>query len=140
MSDPQAIAEGLKERLATIPDFEHRAYAEEPDIVDPPMAFVLGPNGVEDLAFGCDAAIYDYDVVVVVKVGNGVAQAQRDLRKYLDTKGDDSIQKAIYGDPTLGGRAQTAIVQGGVSVISQANINDVPYLGASRTVRVYSNG
>lgn len=138
MSEVDAIATGLAERLATIPDFEFHSYSEEPDVIDPPVAFVLGPNNVEDLAFGCDAGIFDYDVVVVVRVGNGIAQAQRDIRPYLAKTGEASVQKAIENDPTLGGRAQTSIVQNGVSVIAEKTINDIPYLGASRTVRVYS--
>lgn len=140
MSEPDAIAVGLAERLATIPGFEHRASDVEPDQINPPCTFVLGPNSIEDLAFGCDAGIFEYDCWVIVKVENGVAQAQRDVRKYLAKTGESSIQKALEADTTLGGRAQTLIVQGGVSIISEKPLNDVLYMGASRTVRVYSLG
>lgn len=140
MSEPDALAVGLAERLATIPGFEHRAYDTEPDAINPPCAFVLGPNGIEDLAFGCDAGIFEYDVWVIVPVNAGVAKAQRDVRAYLAKSGEASIQKAMELDRTLGGRAQTLIVQAGVSIISEKPINDVPYLGASRTVKVYSLG
>lgn len=139
MSEIDAIAIGLAERLATIPGFEHRAYDVQPDEMNPPLAFVLGPNDIEDLALGCDAGIFEFDVWVVVPV-HSIAQSQRDIRKYLAKTGESSIQKALEADITLGGRAQCLIVTGGVSTISEKPLNDVQYLGASRTVRVYSLG
>jgi hypothetical protein len=138
VSEVDAIAEGLAERLATIPDFQHRAYDVEPDVINPPCVFVLGPNSVEDLAMGGDAGVFEYSVVAVVSLNGSPADAQRRIRKYLAKTGESSMQVALEGDPTLGGRAATLIVQGGITVISDRPLNEMPFLGAARTVTVYT--
>lgn len=139
MSEVASLALGLAERLATIPDFEHRAYDVWPDQPNPPCVIVDGPNEVQDLAMGCDAGIFFFDLVVLVPIRNGIAQAQRDARQYLGNTGELSIKKALENETTLGGRAQCLIVQPDIRSLGDGQVNGTDVFGVVRSVAVYPN-
>ena len=136
MSDVDAIALGLQERLNTVPGFA--GYDVWPDTVNPPAGLVMGPTHIQDLSLGCNSAIYSFDVVIVVPMSAGLAEAQRRVRPYLARTGDQSVFLALEGDKTLGGACQTLIVDSGVQLLGDFNVGDIALFGAMLTVSVYS--
>lgn len=108
MATPQELAEGLRDALRTISGL--RAYDTMPEKPEAPAACVLGPTAATeyDLTFqnaidGLWRPVFEISVFVS-RVD--VARGQQALRAYVSPVGDKSIPAALYGDPTLGGRAE----------------------------------
>lgn len=137
MSEVDAIALGLAERLSTIPDFEYRAYDTWPDAVNLPCVIVDGPTDNQDRAFGDGGGIFDYDLIIIVPIRSGIDKAQRDIRPYLARTGEASIQKALEAEQTLGGRVDTLIMRGGIRSLGDFEMNGSQCFGAVRSVGVY---
>ena len=128
------IREGLRVRLATISGL--RTYAEVPDAIVVPCAIVGIPSEIKfdiTLNRSNDQALFP----VRVMVGKATdKQAQKNLDVYLQGSGTSSIKTVIEADSSLGGAANTLMVER-VLGIGVYNINGVDYLGADFQVRVW---
>lgn len=128
------VREGLRVRLATISGL--RTYAEVPDAIVVPCAIVGIPQEIKfdiTLNRSNDQALFP----VRVMVGKATdKQSQKNLDVYLQGSGTSSIKTAIEADSSLGGAANTLMVER-VLGIGVYNINGVDYLGADFQVRVW---
>jgi hypothetical protein len=112
VATPQELAEGLRDVLRTISGL--RVYDTMNPKPEPPAACILGPTAATEYDVTLDGGddglwrpVFDIEVFVA---SSELPRAQQALRAYVSPKGDKSIPAAIYGDPTLGGRAQFARV------------------------------
>lgn len=126
-------ADGLEARLATITGL--RVFDHVPDVFSPPSAFVL-PDSINywEAFAGGDVRI---QFTVTVVVGRTAERAsQKSLYAFMSYSGDKSVRAAIEGDRTLGGVAQTSIVQSAdnIRVVSQG---DADYLAVDFNVMVH---
>lgn len=129
-----SVREGIRTRLATISGL--RTFAEVPDALVVPCAIVGIPTEIKfdfTLNRSNDQALFP----VRVMVGKATDRAaQRNLDVYLQSSGSDSIKTAIEADSSLGGAANTVMVER-VLGIGVYNVNGVDYLGADFQVRVW---
>lgn len=136
------IREGLRVRLATIPNVQTSAYMLGQ--VTPPTLQVMGPDEVQyDLAFhrGLDqwTLIVQGFVGAVADVG-----AQTNLDLWLAPSGSLSVKAAIEGDRSaagaLGGLVQDLTVTTSSGYRIYQLDNSGPVLGAEWTVSVLNTG
>lgn len=129
-----AIEEALRVRLATIAGV--RAYAEQPDTVNPPCLFPIPREGDYHESFG-GTEMTTFDVVVLaVGFDAGYRRGQNAVDVYLARTGARSIKAAIEADRTLNDVAQDVNVtrwfdRGAIE------INGVEYWGAKVEVQVW---
>lgn len=130
------IMTGLKDRLATVSGLRTSDYL--PDNVNPPVAIPALESIDYHQASRGGAAIHQLNITVIVGSASE-RSAQGRLDGYLSYSGATSIRAAIEADPTLGGVAQTSIVNqaGGISAIEIGSAN-TRYLIANWTVTVYA--
>lgn len=132
MADFQAIALGLKNRLATISGL--RAFDRIPDTLPVPAAFVGGPTSAKRLTMGSTKRDWRLPIrILVARVDDRVGQAK--LNDYL-VIGTTSIDDAIDGDRTLGGIADFAVVQDSCTGYGVYDANGIKYWGYEVPVRV----
>lgn len=131
------ITAGLKANLSTIDGL--RCFDYVPDNFAPPCAVVMLDSVDFNNAFSGGSVLYTVTVTVIVGRASERA-AQLALDAYLSWDGDRSIQAAVSADPTLGGVAETLIVQRAenVRMISQsdANTSGAVYLAVDFVVTV----
>lgn len=131
-----AIRTGLKTRLETIAGWTvYDAWPEQPVT---PAAWVhyIGPVDGPYATLGGNA--YDeFEVLVAVTRGAGLAEAQDALDAYVSRSGAQSVQAAIEGDQTLGGTVDFALFAGWVEYGETVEVNGVEYAGARARVRVW---
>jgi len=100
---------GLQIRLATITNL--RAFAQQPDQVNPSIGGIAFPT-LESITYhgAMRAGLVTHVFTVSVIVGRA---AERTTQNLMDTylSFDSGIRAAIEGDQTLGGYAQTLIVE-----------------------------
>lgn len=130
------IMTGIKGRLATVSGLRTSDYL--PDNVNPPVAITALDSIEYHQAARGGAAVHELTVTVIVGAASERA-AQGRLDGYLSYSGDTSIRAAIEADKSLGGVAQTCIVNsaGGISAIEIGSAN-TRYLIATWTVTVYA--
>lgn len=124
------IATGFKGRIQTVAGLY--VYTEGPDTLNFPAAYVDGPlpGTLFERVFGAGSN-YRFQTHVAVGLGNGLAQAQQQIRPYIATTGAQSIIAAILGDPTLGGACQTVLLRGLRENAALKDLNDVQVWMAS---------
>jgi hypothetical protein len=128
------VAEGLKARLATVTGL--RTFSYQPEQVNPPVAFPI----LESVEF--HGAMKGGNVrmrwTVMVIVGRYLDRvAHSNLDGYLSYSGATSLRAAIEGDRTLGGVAQTLVMDSGMSVGSLA-VAEAEFLSVSFSVLVHA--
>ena len=126
---------GLKTRLDTIANL--RAYAVQPDQVNPSIGGIAWPT-LESVTYhgAMGAGLVTHVFTISVIVGRA---AERTAQNLMDTylSYDSGIRAAIEGDKTLGGAAQSLIVEE-ASNISTVDANDTTYLTVDFRVVVYA--
>jgi hypothetical protein len=126
---------GLQTRLATITNL--RAYAQQPDQVNPSVGGIAWPT-LESVTYhgAMRNGLVTHVFTVSVIVGRA---AERTAQNLMDTylSYDSGIRAAIEADPTLGGYAQTLIVEEATN-ISTVDANDTTYLTVDFRVVVYA--
>ena len=123
---------GLKTALSTINGL--RAYDYQPDQVNPPFAWPILESIEYHSAMSAGLSEYVFKVSVVVgRASERVAQSKLD--QYLAST--SGIASAIEADPTLGGVADSLIVQSADN-ISTIDANDSLYLVVDFRVVVYA--
>lgn len=129
------LKDGLKTRLDTITNL--RAYAQQPDQVNPSVGGIAFST-LESVTYHgtMGAGLVTHVFTVSVIVGRA---AERTTQNLMDTylSYDSGIRAAIEGDQTLGGVAQTLIVEE-ASNISTVDANDTTYLTVDFRVVVYA--
>lgn len=131
-----AIANGLKARLATISGL--RAYSYQPEQLNPPFGFPVLNSVTYHRTMGMGQAISQYDWTVFVITGRWVDRvAHKRLDDFLSPTGASSIRAALEGDLTLGGVADDLIVASSAN-ISALEQDDAEYLQVSFSVSVYA--
>jgi hypothetical protein len=110
------VAEGLKNRLATISGL--RAYAYQPDQLNtPPFAYPELSQVDYHRAFGGGDVVMMWEIHVIV--GRYVDRtAHKMLDDFLSYDGAKSIRACLEGDKTLGGVAQTLVLTSGADITS----------------------
>ncbi len=129
------LKNGLKTRLDTITNL--RAFAQQPDQVNPSLGGIAFPT-LESITYhgAMKAGLVTHVFTISVIVGRA---AERTTQNLMDTylSYDGGIRAAIEGDQTLGGYAQTLIVEE-ASNISTVDANDTTYLTVDFRVVVYA--
>ncbi len=129
------LKNGLKTRLETITNL--RAFAQQPDQVNPSLGGIAFPT-LESITYhgAMKAGLVTHVFTISVIVGRA---AERTTQNLMDTylSYDGGIRAAIEGDQTLGGYAQTLIVEE-ASNITTVDANDTTYLVVDFRVVVYS--
>ena len=129
------LKNGLKTRLDTITNL--RAFAQQPDQVNPSVGGIAFPS-LESITYhgAMSRGLVTHVFTVSVIVGRA---AERTTQALMDTylSYDGGIRAAIEGDQTLGGYAQTLIVEE-ASNISTVDANDTTYLTVDFRVVVYA--
>ena len=126
---------GLQTRLNTLTNM--RAYAVQPDQVNPSIGGISWPI-LESVTYhgAMGRGLVTHVFTVSVIVGRAAERtAQNLMDQYLSF--DSGIRAAIEGDQTLGGYAQTLIVEE-ASNISTVDANDTTYLTVDFRVVVYA--
>lgn len=127
---------GLKDRLTTIDGLRASDYL--PDNPTPPIAIPALQSITFHRASAGGAAVHEFTVTVVVGSASE-RTAQSRLDGFLSYGGSSSIRAAIEADPTLGGVAQTCVVEsaGGIAAVEIGAANS-RYLIATFDVTVYA--
>ncbi len=129
------LKNGLKTRLETIANL--RAFAQQPDQVNPSLGGIAFPT-LESITYhgAMRAGLVTHVFTISVIVGRA---AERTTQNLMDTylSYDGGIRAAIEGDQTLGGYAQTLIVEE-ASNITTVDANDTTYLVVDFRVVVYA--
>ena len=129
------LKNGLKTRLDTITNL--RAFAQQPDQVNPSLGGIAFPT-LESITYhgAMGNGLITHVFTISVIVGRA---AERTTQNLMDTylSYDGGIRAAIEGDQTLGGYAQTLIVEE-ASNISTVDANDTTYLTVDFRVVVYA--
>jgi hypothetical protein len=123
------LSDGIEERLSTISGL--RGSSEWQDTINPPAAMPL-LSDVRALTF--DAVWRATFRILVVSGGlsqMGIGKASRALKAYMAPSGTESIIAALEGDLTLGGVAETVILDAtNWGEEREYQINGVAYWGA----------
>lgn len=128
------VAEGLRARLATVSGL--RTFSYQPEQVNPPVAFPVLESVEYHGAFnGGDVRMRFMVFVIVGRYLDRVAHSNLD--GYLSYDGATSLRAAIEGDRTLGGVAQTLIMETGMNV-NALTVAEADYLQVSFSVRVHA--
>jgi hypothetical protein len=128
------VAEGIKTRLATISGL--RTFSYQPEQVNPPVAFPVVESVEYHGAFGGGDVRMRFGVFVIVgRYLDRVAHANLD--GFLSYSGATSLRAAIEGDRTLGGVANTLILENGLSV-SALSIAEAEFLQVSFSLLVHA--
>ena len=128
------VADGIKTRLATISGL--RTFSYQPEQVNPPVAFPVVESVEFHGAFGGGDVRMRFGVFVIVgRYLDRVAHANLD--GYLSYSGATSLRAAIEGDRTLGGVANTLILENGLSV-SALSVAEAEFLQVSFSLLVHA--
>lgn len=128
------VADGIKMRLATISGL--RTFSYQPEQVNPPVAFPVVESVEFHGAFGGGDVRMRFGVFVIVgRYLDRVAHANLD--GFLSYSGATSLRAAIEGDRTLGGVANTLILENGLSV-SALSVAEAEFLQVSFSLLVHA--
>lgn len=128
------VADGLKARLATISGL--RTFSYQPEQVNPPVAFPVLESIDYHKAFGGGDVRMQFTIIVIVgRYLDRVAHANLD--GFLSFDGATSLRAAIEGDRTLGGVAQTLVLDSSLSIGSLA-VAEAEFLQVSFSVLVHA--
>lgn len=128
------VADGLKARLATISGL--RTFSFQPEQVNPPVAFPVLESIDYHKAFGGGDVRMSFTIIVIVgRYVDRVAHANLD--GFLSFDGATSLRAAIEGDRTLGGVAQTLVMDSSLSIGALA-VAEAEFLQVSFSVLVHA--
>ena len=128
------VADGLKARLATVTGL--RTFAYQPEQVNPPVAFPVLDSIDYHRAFGGGDVQMRFTIIVIV--GRYLDRvAHTNLDGFLSFSGATSLRAAIEGDKTLGGVANTLVMDSSLSIGSLA-IAEAEFLQVSFSVLVHA--
>jgi len=128
------VAEGLKARLATVTGL--RTFSYQPEQVNPPVAFPVLDSIDYHRAFGGGDVQMRFTIIVIV--GRYLDRvAHTNLDGFLSFSGATSLRAAIEGDKTLGGVANTLVMDSSLSIGSLA-IAEAEFLQESFSVLVHA--
>jgi hypothetical protein len=128
------VATGLKNRLATISGL--RTFDYQPEQLNPPVGFPVIDSIEYHRAMGGGDVTMRFNVFVIVgRYLDRVAHANLDA--YLSYSGASSLRAALEGDRTLGGVAQTLIVDSSTS-ISSLTVAEADFLQIVSSVTVHA--
>jgi hypothetical protein len=128
------VAEGLRVRLATVTGL--RTFSYQPEQVNPPVAFPVLESIDYHKAFGGGDVRMQFTIIVIVgRYVDRVAHANLD--GFLSFSGATSLRAAIEGDRTLGGVAQTLVMDSSLSISALA-VAEAEYLQVSFSVLVHA--
>ena len=126
------VRDGLAARLNTIGGLH--VYNEWPDTITPPAALIRPASAQYEQTFGSDWATMQIEVLVVVGLKAGLANAERALEPYISNTGTSSIRVAVAADRTLA-LSGTGTVRGtfvrGWRNYDVLTIGESDYLGAT---------
>lgn len=127
------VMTGLKNRLATISGL--RAFAFQPDYINPPTAFPTLNEVSYHGAMGGGDVVFDGLIQVIV---GGVSDrtTQGLLDGFASYSGASSIRAALEADKTLGGVAQTLVVNRSLG-IRRMNIGDADFVTVEVAFQVH---
>jgi hypothetical protein len=127
---------GLETALNTISGLS--VYSAEPGSITPPAAVVVTPSITYHTSFNSAQALKNYQFRIMVLVAEGlVAEAAHTLDTYADPVAATSVRAAIEADPTLGGVAESLIVES-FRPLSAEEVASLTYWGGEFTVTVYA--
>lgn len=128
------VADGLKARLATVTGL--RTFSYQPEQVNPPVAFPVLESIDYHKAFGGGNVQMRFTIIVIVgRYLDRVAHANLD--GFLSYDGATSLRAAIEGDSTLGGVAQTLVMDSSLS-IGALPVAEAEFLQVSFSVLVHA--
>lgn len=128
------VAEGLKARLATISGL--RTFSYQPEQLNPPVAFPIIESIEYHRAFGGGDVRMRFTIMVIV--GRYLDRvAHSNLDGYVSYSGATSLRAALEGDTTLGGVAQTLVMDQGLS-IGSLTVAEADFLQVSCSVLVHA--
>lgn len=128
------VADGLKARLATVTGL--RTFSYQPEQVNPPVAFPVLDSIDYHKAFGGGNVQMRFTIIVIVgRYLDRVAHANLD--GFLSFDGATSLRAAIEGDRTLGGVAQTLVMDSSLS-IGALPVAEAEFLQVSFSVLVHA--
>lgn len=127
------VMTGVSNRLATITGL--RAFAFQPDFINPPTAFPVLNEVSYHGSFGGGDVVFDGTVQVIV---GGVSDrlTQGRLDGFASFSGALSIRAALEGDPTLGGVASTLVVNRSLG-IRRMTIGDAEFVTVEIAFQVH---
>lgn len=128
------LADGLKARLATIPNL--RTFSSQPDNITPPIGYPVLDQVEYHGAFGGGDVLSTWSIVVIVGRYTD-SRAFASLDGFLSYDGATSIRLAIEGDPTLGGVAKTLVLNSGASIQPETQA-DEQFLMVTFNCKVHS--
>lgn len=138
MASVAAIADGLKNRLATISGV--RAYSYQPEQLNPPFGFPVLNSVSYHQTMGMGNAVTQYEWTVYVVVGRYVDRVSHaTLDGFLSPTGASSIRAALEGDLKLGGACSDLIVASSANV-SALEQDDAEFLQVSFSITVITEG
>lgn len=128
------VANGLKVRLATVTGL--RTFSYQPEQVNPPVAFPVLESIDYHKAFAGGNVQMRFTIIVIVgRYLDRVAHANLD--GFLSYDGATSLRAAIEGDRTLGGVAQTLVMDSSLSIGALA-VAEAEFLQVSFSVLVHA--
>jgi hypothetical protein len=128
------VSEGIRVRLATITGL--RTFAYQPEQLNPPSAFPVLDSVEYHGAFQGGNVRMRFTVIVIV--GRYLDRvAHSNLDGYLSYSGATSLRAAIEADKTLGGVAQTLVMESGMS-ISSLSVAEAEFLQVSFNLLVHA--
>lgn len=128
------VSEGIRVRLATITGL--RTFSYQPEQLNPPTAFPVLDSVEYHGAMGGGNVRMRFTVIVIV--GRYLDRvAHSNLDGYLSYSGATSLRAAIEGDRTLGGVAQTLVMESGLSV-SSLSVAEAEFLQVSFNLLVHA--
>jgi hypothetical protein len=127
---------GLVTRLETIAGLN--TYSAEPGQITPPAAVVVTPTIEYHASFNSSGGLKRYQFRVIVLVAQGLLdEAAHTLDTYADPGSATSIRNAIEGDPTLGGVADSLIVNT-FRPLEDTEVAALQYWGGEFQITVYA--
>ena len=128
------IADGLKTRLATIPNL--RTFSSQPENITPPIGYPILDQIDYHRAFAGGDVVTNWSIVVIVGRYTD-SRAFASLDGYLSYDGATSVRAAIEGDRTLGGVVQTLILDSAANVQPETQA-DEQFLMVTFNCKVHS--
>ena len=128
------LAAGLKVRLNTIAGL--RTFTYQPEQIQPPVAYPVLDSVNYHKSFGNGIVSTDWSIYIIVGRYTD-SRAHELLDGFLSTSGATSVITAIEGDKTLGGTANTLILNSGASIQPQTQ-GDAEFLTVRFSCLVYS--
>ena len=123
------LSDGIETRLATISGL--RGSSEWQDTVNPPVAMPLVTEVRADTFDTRFTATFRILVIVGGLSQMGIGRASRALKAYMSPSGASSIWAALEGDVTLGGVAETVVLDAAAwGEEREYQIGSIAYWGA----------